>query len=937
MKTITIPLNDKWYVIDGNGAPEASYHKGGIPREEALETSVPVFTSMLFEDHVGISWFERDFTLNELPAAGQVALLAFEQAVFRTEVSVNGTLVGEHVGVEDPFAFDVTDELRVGMNRITVRVSKPHIEPVDGYTFDEIPHRNQTPTGLKPGWCYNESGISGEVFLRILPRVCVDDLALLPDPDTGAVRVLLTLRNASAEKTEVSLALEIRRAPDGDAEDERTLSVMLYPGENEIETVLTVTDMRLWSVKDPNLYAVRAAVTSVYGTHSAVKKTGFRTFRVGDDGYFYLNGERIYVRSSHTGNCFPESVHIISSDRELLRRDFLLAKSVGFNMIRFISGSALPLQLDLCDEIGLMIYEEPVGSWLEKNGPHAVDLYRADLLTMVRRDRSHPSVTIWGLLNETKSEPPFDEVCFAARDILPELRRLDPSRLVLYSSGRWDKDASVGSLSNPGETTWQNLWGTDGIARTERGELGDIHYYPGPYIPMNKGETERMRSFGKDAPKPVFVSESGIGSALDTIAIARRFAQTDAVPFAPDVKLVRRINDALRAEIDKFGFRDCLPFPSELMRASFRNHVYYRTQMFDLLRSNPNVNGISLTGLLDHSVCGEGLWTLFREFKPQIADVLQDGFAPLRWNVILSAPAVFRGSPLHVEASLATENVLRVGQTYTARAAILDREGRAYGVRDYTFTVTAEQEKTMVVPVFDETWDTSELPEGEYEFKADLLTGADASGGVRLFHVAEPVFSHPRRTVVALGLSADETAAVASLGFILLSADDYSTGVPVLAGTVTEENRPVLEELLFRGASVLCAHAAVQGDLALTLLPESRRPTVNRTNDWLYHRETFLRPGGRFFTGMRTGLADARLYTGVLTPFGLEAAGDAVPDEVDAFVFGTGIPNDRGFIDGFALGTYRLPSAASLRLVTLNIFSPVPYSRRLLCNLLDEG
>ena len=68
---------------------------------------------------------------------------------------------------------------------------------------------------------------------------------------------------------------------------------------------------------------------------------------------------------------------------------------------------------------------------------------------------------------------------------LPELRRLDDTRLVLYNSGRWDRDPAVGSLSNPGTSEWQNLWGYDGEKASPEGDLGDIHYYPNS-VPLQK-------------------------------------------------------------------------------------------------------------------------------------------------------------------------------------------------------------------------------------------------------------------------------------------------------------------------------------------------------------------------------------------------------------------------------------------------------------------
>ena len=148
------PLNCDWHLLDGNGADLPPYHETPLPAE-AVQVQLPCFSHMYLEDHVGISWYEKFFDLSALPAPQQKALLCFEQADFRAEVSVNGQIVGVHVGCEDPFCFDVTDALLVGSNRIAVRISKPYARDVDGYTFDEVPHRNQTPAGLQPGSCYN--------------------------------------------------------------------------------------------------------------------------------------------------------------------------------------------------------------------------------------------------------------------------------------------------------------------------------------------------------------------------------------------------------------------------------------------------------------------------------------------------------------------------------------------------------------------------------------------------------------------------------------------------------------------------------------------------------------------------------------------------------------------------------------------------------------
>jgi len=56
---------------------------------------------------------------------------------------------------------------------------------------------------------------------------------------------------------------------------------------------------------------------------------------------------------------------------------------------------AHPYQLDLCDEIGLFVYEESLAAWVLADSPKMKERYDRATREMVLRDRNHPSVVIF--------------------------------------------------------------------------------------------------------------------------------------------------------------------------------------------------------------------------------------------------------------------------------------------------------------------------------------------------------------------------------------------------------------------------------------------------------------------------------------------------------------------------------------------------------------
>ena len=931
-----------------NTGKTEKWYESGIPKENAKEAYVPSNVHMFFPEGYGVAWYEKTFTPAFKAEEGEDLVLQFEASCFITEVYLNGVFVGSHTGVEDPFEFIVTDYIKDGENRLTIRVSKPYTEDVDGYRFDEIPHKNQLKTGIVPGTCLNVYGINGKLQLVKLPKIRITDIYLYGNMKTGCVDAKYTILNNTEEKVTASLSLSVSEKRSGIELNEKEEELLLEAGENHAEISIPVGEVNLWSDDDPFLYLTRSALKANNLTHKVTKNCGFREFKVGEDGYFYLNGKRKILRSSHTGNSFLWGNNMPVINKELWRKDFILAKTTGLNCVRFISGAATPDQLDFCDELGLMIYEEPFSSWLQKNGDRAEELYLFDLLTMIKRDRSHPCVVIWGTLNETMPTEPFNNCCDIARNCLPKLREADETRLVLYSSGRFDGLVNTGSVSNPYSYKWECLWDGEDENSTEVTKyeskdpgafwrkVGDKHAYP--RLPISKYDINLLRTTGE---KPYFLSEFGIGSLLDTKWLLRIIEQYNMDINSPDCAMIKKMDDQFIRDYQQYGLDECYPLPIDLLRDSQKLNARQRALCFDIMRSNPKCCGFNITGLLDHSICGEGMWTLMREFKPGSADVFQRGLAPLKWCLFVSDSNVYSGRPFGIEAVIANEDVL-AERTYPVRFIITGENGVVYE-KSVLFTPTKEQLIGLAVPVLKEEI-TLNVPEGKYTFRAEFLSGAAATDGALEFYVCEDENTKPIMGEIGVyGISEEVKSFLERKG---ISCKDASSQKVILVGDIAEEEREEawgkLNKLAESGSTVIAASrfALEKGEEMCFYLPveekPDRYPHHKGFTDWLYHKE-YIAKKHPYFENLPCGkIMDWEYYMYLIS--GACYFEGKTPDETIVACVGPGNINPKGYEGGFNLGAYNVGKGKVL-VNALNILENInlnPAADRLLVNIIKE-
>lgn len=893
------------------------------PREEAKPTKVPWIIQDPFPGYHGVAWYWREFDAPKNPHADGRYLLRFWAVDYLAEVWLNGKSVGAHEGGETPFVLDVTEAVRPGArNLLVIRVLNPANEPIDGIVLNETPHRNKV-IPYRAGGSYNHGGIVDSVELLVVPAVRIEDVFSRPDTATGKVRVRAQVRNAARSERAVQLEFAVAPAPSGETLQRIVLDRKLSPGDMLIETELHVIAPRRWEPSEPNLYRVTARVQEKdrpsWDERSV--RCGFRDFTF-ENGCFRLNGRRLFLRCSHTGNHCPVGLQL-PPDPDMLRRDLLNVKVMGFNAIRFIAGVATRYQLDLCDEIGLMVYEEPYAAWALRDSPKMAERFDESLTGMIRRDRNHPSVVIWGLLNETYDGPVFRHATAA----LPKLRELDDTRMVMLNSGRWDLKKTggaeppgarptLGSLSNPGTREWQDV-------------LDDQHPYQ--RVPHTASVIHKLRTF-KGNKNPMFISEYGVGSAVDLWRVTRHYERLDKT-HAEDAQFYRDKLDCFLADWERWKMAECFATPQDLFAQSIRQMAAERLCGMNALRANPGLVAYSLTGTVDQGMSGEGLFTTFRELKPGTTDAMFEALAPLRLCLFAEPGHVYRGGRVRCEAVLANEDALAPGDYPVRLLAVGPQNQRVF---EKTVNVAIAKNAPFAVPIFAEDVVVNG-PAGRYRFLASFERGGAATGGEAGFFVADR--AEMPAVKVEVVLAGDDAGLATWLTDHGIRSRKLFDGEPTQRDVILVSTKPPAFEEVWRRveqgttAVFLAPEVLKKGNEPLGWLPLKNKGSLARLRGWLYHKDEWAKAHPAFDGLPAGGLMDYAFYREIIPD--LVFAGQDPPAQAIA---GT---NDTSFdySSGLTLAEYRL-GAGRFILNTLLIRENLgahPVAERLLRNLLNHA
>ncbi len=386
------------------------------------------------------------------------------------KVRVNGNEVGSHQGGFLPFDCEITDALRTGVNQIEIEI--------DARWLDEPPAGS--PKGPASVDYYLPGGIGGAVTLRALPRTAITDLW------THARDVLTSQPSldifADIETAHAFEGILTARLLSGDTLiHQSAIPVTLTDGRNTLTTQLAaLRGIQLWSLERPKLYSLFVEVSAASKRiHSATIRIGFREARFELDG-FYLNDTKTRLFGLNRHELFPY-FGFAASPRTMRYDAVYLRNELNCNVVRCSHYPQSPAFLDACDEIGLMVWEEIPG-WQYLGDEVWKKTALQNVEEMIRRDRHHPSIIVWGTrINESASDP---ELYTKTRDLA---LRLDPTR------------QTSGSMTPSSRADWKEHWSEDVFA------FDDYHAAPDgtvgidpalPGVPYMNAEAVGLFSYG---------------------------------------------------------------------------------------------------------------------------------------------------------------------------------------------------------------------------------------------------------------------------------------------------------------------------------------------------------------------------------------------------------------------------------------------------------
>lgn len=421
-------MDGMWkFCLDEQGDGENKNFSAGIPGKDLIPVPASFqdfYTEKDVREFAGDVWYEKDvFVPGEWE--GKRIFIRFGAATHRAKVFVNGKEITEHEGGFLPFLSDVTDAVSYdSYNKVIVKVNNE-------LTVTNIPcgETYVLPNGKKMNKPYfdffNYAGLQRSVHLIALPKEHIFDFDLNYEISGKNAKIIYSVKTTGEHPISVSLL------------DDKGEEVACAKGKSG---VIDVENARLWQVGNAYLYHLIIRIMDGDGIIDEYgQKIGIRTVLVKGTSIL-INGEPVYLK----GFGKHEDCDIVGRGFQIgvMKRDFELMKWIGANSFRTAHYPYSEEIYQMADEEGFLVIDEvaAVGmfeslmnfmeassgkktAFFEKETtPLLLKAHKKAIEEMIARDKNHPCVIAWSLLNEPETTneaavPYFKEIFEWARKL----------------------------------------------------------------------------------------------------------------------------------------------------------------------------------------------------------------------------------------------------------------------------------------------------------------------------------------------------------------------------------------------------------------------------------------------------------------------------------------------------------------------------------------
>ncbi len=361
-------------------------------------------------------WYRRHFTVSGDNADKRITL-EFDGIATKSEIYLNGCLIGRNFSAYNSFELDITDYVYFDRdNVIAVYVNTDEFE----------------------GWWYQGGGIYRDARLVISDKLSVDRYGVYApatkiSDSEWRVDFETTVRNGYDESRNFTVTHYIIR-------DGLTVAEAAVNGSAELRSSAvvrcsaSVNNPALWSTDNPALYTVKSIVISDGKPADEYQtRIGFRTVRMDANQGLFINDEPCIIK----GVCCHQDFGLtgIAVPDNILRYKIERIKQMGANGFRTAHYQHAAATLDACDELGMLVMNE--ARWFDSTA-EGVSL----LNELVKRDRNRPSVIMWSTSNEEPSHV-TDNGRRKHKTLYAAIRHLDKQRIITCAEDAKPTDSAV--------------------------------------------------------------------------------------------------------------------------------------------------------------------------------------------------------------------------------------------------------------------------------------------------------------------------------------------------------------------------------------------------------------------------------------------------------------------------------------------------------------